>query len=142
MNHVIEHVYNPDQLLTACCKLLKPGGIFVSVTPNIESLGHRIFKNHWRGLEPPRHLHIFSTNALLKNAKKSGFQKYRVSTTSANALIISAASFDLFKKGHHDMNANTPLGSLIVAVLFQYISFIICSISKNSGEECVLMAWK
>lgn len=60
ISHVIEHVHDPRGTLETAYALLKPGGMLYIDTPNIESLGHRKFGAHWRGLEPPRHLAIFS----------------------------------------------------------------------------------
>ena len=64
MIHLIEHVYEPSRLMRECHRILKPGGRLVVVTPNNESWGHEMFRSCWRGLEPPRHLHIFNIPAL------------------------------------------------------------------------------
>lgn len=72
MNHVIEHVHDPVALLAECYRIMKPGGLLVAVTPNVESYGHKRFGASWRGLEPPRHLHLFSVGTLMACAKKQG----------------------------------------------------------------------
>src|SRR5436190_15748012 len=66
LNHVIEHLPDPVGTLKECARLLKPGGKLVVVTPNGVSLAHRHFKEYWRGLETPRHLHIFSPGSMSK----------------------------------------------------------------------------
>src|SRR5206468_4239492 len=60
MSHVIEHVPAPVSFLNECRRVLKPHGRLVLITPNSDSLGHRLYDRNWRGLEPPRHLHIFN----------------------------------------------------------------------------------
>jgi len=60
LSHVIEHLSDPVKVLEACHGLLKPGGQLWLETPNIESIGHVYFQENWRGLEPPRHLVLFS----------------------------------------------------------------------------------
>ena len=75
MNHVIEHIYNPVELLKECHRIIKPGGRVILITPNIESWGHSQFQENWRGLEPPRHIHIFSPRTMNKMAKLANFKR-------------------------------------------------------------------
>lgn len=74
MAHVIEHLPNPLTNLRKCHGLLKPGGTIWLETPNIDALGHGLYGAAWRGLEPPRHLVLFSTDSLLGALVKSGFR--------------------------------------------------------------------
>ncbi len=73
MNHVIEHVPDPLPLLRECERILKPGGKVVLATPNSRCWGRRLLGNDWRGLEPPRHLHIFSLSSMEQTLRKAGF---------------------------------------------------------------------
>lgn len=75
LSHVIEHVHEPRETLDAAFRLLKPGGRLYIETPNIEAVGHMEYGRHWRGLEPPRHLTIFSWNALENMLTRIGFTK-------------------------------------------------------------------
>ncbi len=75
LNHVIEHLPNPVRTLQECARLLKRSGKLVVLTPNGASLGHRLFKSHWRGLEPPRHLQIFTAGSLQGALACAGFQQ-------------------------------------------------------------------
>src|SRR5262249_48013144 len=88
LNHVIEHVPNPLETFAQCHTLVKPGGRFVMTTPNSMSIGHETFQVYWRGLEPPRHLHIFSGRTLKECAERSGFEVVRAGSSAANADII------------------------------------------------------
>ena len=142
MNHVIEHVHHPEKVMAHCRRLLKPGGKLVVVTPNIESLGHRHFGADWRGMEPPRHIHIFSCKALQSTAKQSGFSQYSVFTTMANAQTIAAGSFDVQQGGQRVMGFYTKLYRHITSVVFQLWAAIVYIGTKESGEECVLKAMK
>lgn len=74
LSHVIEHVHEPLQLLSECRRLLKPGGYFWIETPNVASYGHRAFGRSWRGLEPPRHLILFSGKRLKAMLEEAGFK--------------------------------------------------------------------
>jgi SAM-dependent methyltransferase len=85
MNHVLEHVHRPVDLLKECGRILRPGGIMVAVTPNASSHGHRLFGRAWRGLEPPRHIFLYSPDSIARLAEASGFRSYDVWTSAANA---------------------------------------------------------
>lgn len=74
MGHVIEHVPHPLDVLRTCFVLLKPGGVLWLETPNIDALGHQRYGRDWRGLEPPRHLVLFSVESLLGALTRSGFE--------------------------------------------------------------------
>jgi SAM-dependent methyltransferase len=98
-SHVIEHVPDPLEFLVQCRRLLRPGGRVVLRTPNARSWGHRRYGRAWRGLEPPRHLHIFTSAALNACARKAGFEHCRDFTSSRGAEIILTESHFLETKG-------------------------------------------
>jgi SAM-dependent methyltransferase len=79
LNHVIEHLYNPVETLHICRQILKPGGYLYVATPNIKSAGHARHQQFWRGLEPPRHLTLFSPDALTHAFELAGFNDLRLS---------------------------------------------------------------
>lgn len=76
--HVIEHVHHPVEVLQACYKLLKPGGFLWIETPNIAAEGHRLFGSNWRGLEPPRHLVLFTLESMRRALSAVGFSDVKV----------------------------------------------------------------
>jgi SAM-dependent methyltransferase len=78
--HLFEHVYNPRELLTRVARWLKPGGVFFTMLPNIESAGRRIFGSYWFALELPRHLHHFSPESLSKLAEGVGLEQLFLTT--------------------------------------------------------------
>jgi SAM-dependent methyltransferase len=64
MAHVLEHLADPVTHLAECRRLLKESGRLWIATPNLASPGHRRYGRDWRGLEPPRHLVLFTPRAL------------------------------------------------------------------------------
>jgi 2-polyprenyl-3-methyl-5-hydroxy-6-metoxy-1,4-benzoquinol methylase len=58
LNHVIEHVFDPADLLARLAGMLKPGGTLFIEAPNASAAGLTIFGRYWRGLEAPRHLNL------------------------------------------------------------------------------------
>jgi len=63
-SHVIEHVLDPKQFVERCAHFVKKGGIFIIRTPNVDSIGIRIFKGHYPVFCPPIHLNYFSVDTL------------------------------------------------------------------------------
>jgi 2-polyprenyl-3-methyl-5-hydroxy-6-metoxy-1,4-benzoquinol methylase len=73
MNHVIEHFHDPIEALRISHRLLKPGGILWIATPNLASRGHALFGRDWIGLDPPRHLVLFTRSSLARAVAATGF---------------------------------------------------------------------
>ena len=94
LHHVLEHVPDPVATLRACHGLLRPGGHLVSVHPNAASRLHRRFGKDWVGLDAPRHLHVFSPASSLAAARKAGFEKATVATTTVRHAVWLRMSLD------------------------------------------------
>jgi SAM-dependent methyltransferase len=77
---VLEHVYEPRHFLSKVHEWLKPGGIFYTTLPNINSWESRIFESFWYGLELPRHLFHFSPQSLGYVMNSLGFQQLSLLT--------------------------------------------------------------
>jgi 2-polyprenyl-3-methyl-5-hydroxy-6-metoxy-1,4-benzoquinol methylase len=78
--HVLEHLYQPRQILEKVFRWLKPGGILYVMVPNIDSAGAHIFKSYWYALEMPRHLSHFSPTAVKHLATLVGLEAESVTT--------------------------------------------------------------
>jgi len=142
MNHVIEHVPDPLALLQESHRLLKPGGKLIAVTPNVNSLGHHRFGRCWRGLEPPRHLHLFSPTTLDHLGVQAGFHSVRTSTTAANAQFLAEASLCIAHTGQYRSGARVGWVVAIQSLLFQFRAMTAHFARRDSGEECVFSAVK
>lgn len=77
LNHVIEHVHDPLETLRTVFDLLRPGGRLYIQTPDLDALGHAIYGKNWRGLEPPRHLVLFTRDSLRYALRSQGFVDIR-----------------------------------------------------------------
>lgn len=78
--HVFEHLYQPKQVLARVSDWLKPGGVFYTMMPNINSAGARIFGSYWYALELPRHLYHFSPASLKSLAGSVGLEVLSLTT--------------------------------------------------------------
>ena len=86
---VLEHVYEPRQLIQKVVEWLKPGGIFYVLVPNIDSAEARLFGTYWYGLELPRHISHFSPASLSYMAKTVGLEEVSLKTGRNQAVGIS-----------------------------------------------------
>ncbi len=73
LSHVIEHLHDPVRELRRIHRLLAPHGQVWIATPNLQALGHRLFGRDWVGLDPPRHLVLFTTASLEAALRRAGF---------------------------------------------------------------------
>ena len=140
LSHVIEHVHDPVAMLMTCRRLLKRNGLLVVLTPNAASYGHSKFGAAWRGLEPPRHLHLFTSQTLNQLALKAGFSDPRCWTTPIGAYGIGQSSPPLAEAVIGQQSIT--IRDVIRGFRFQVAASLFYLFNKNSGEECVLMASK
>jgi SAM-dependent methyltransferase len=109
MSHVIEHLPDPLDELIECRRILKPSGSIVIATPNARGLGHLAVGRHWLGLDPPRHLQIFTAKALTRLLAMSGFRPLQVRTHAG-----VAASWMVASQWRRDAEASGKLAELPV----------------------------
>ena len=80
LQDTIEHVTNPRELLQEANRILRPGGAVILSTPNLDSLGRRLFGTAWALMNPLEHLHLFNMQALLRLFDLTDFAPYRLET--------------------------------------------------------------
>jgi len=144
LNHVLEHVADPRGLLRECRKRLRPStGTMVITTPNIKSLGHWWFKGCWRGLEVPRHLLLFSPDALSDCIAGAGLCLRSIRTETRLARMIYSPSV-YAKKGSRNVGerVNFNLSTKCASYAFQLLEDALIQFKKDIGEEiyCVCTA--
>ena len=142
MSHFLEHIHEPAELLAECHRILKPGGRLVVLTPNIGSWGHEKFQGCWRGLEPPRHLHIFNSRSLNRLALRTGFRKVIVNTTLRNGGKILLASRAIRRTGRFNPYARRDLLSRLWVTAMQLVEWTIWKLNPDRGEELDMIAEK
>lgn len=78
INHVLEHLHDPAQMISICNKLLRRGGLLVCSVPNILSLQAYAGKGVWFHLDLPYHIHHFTEDGLISLLKKNSFSVKRI----------------------------------------------------------------
>lgn len=144
MNHVIEHVPDPIGLFKECRRVLKPGGKLVVVTPNIKSLGRRVFGQAWLLWDPPRHLFLFSPQSLKACVEQSDLIVQKLWTMAQGAHRVWVASRSIKRDGI--LPGGSPqrqnLWLELEGLAFQFIEYGMLRWNKSVGEEIVLIATK
>jgi SAM-dependent methyltransferase len=108
MSHVIEHVHEPSRTLAVVRRLLRPGGTLWIATPNLRSLGHRLFGASWLGLDPPRHLVLFTHLSLARLLDNAGFEDIEVRRASAEAALTFPQSAKVVRRRIAEGEATRP----------------------------------
>ncbi len=136
LSHLLEHVHDPAALLQECYRILKPGGILKVFVPNLESFGHAWFKESWLGLDPPRHIHVFTLRSLRKLILEAGFDAdLRTSAAIARSIYKISASL---AAGSVPQSQAGRLALAFKAYLFDLCESLGVLFSKGCGEEIVL----
>jgi 2-polyprenyl-6-hydroxyphenyl methylase/3-demethylubiquinone-9 3-methyltransferase len=78
MNHVVEHVLDPREVVRRTFAMLAPGGHVIGQLPTRTSWERRAFGPAWAGYHFPRHLQIFSRPALTRLLEEAGFVDVRI----------------------------------------------------------------
>jgi len=78
-NKVLEHMTNSAHFFSECRRVLKKGGLLITITDNANYLGYAIHKTHYGNYEndersEDRHYSLFTTWHLENFAKKFGFK--------------------------------------------------------------------
>lgn len=138
-SHVIEHVHDPVALLRESGRILKPGGRIVVVTPNTASWGRRLFGASWRGLEPPRHLHLFDAVSLRQAAEQAGLRVYRLDSSIRDADGMFRASRDIQDEGGHIWGGRHSWSVNYWSKTLQLIEWLMIKINPYHGEELLMI---
>jgi 2-polyprenyl-3-methyl-5-hydroxy-6-metoxy-1,4-benzoquinol methylase len=141
MSHVIEHVPHPRELLTECARVLKPGGRLVMLTPNAESFGLDYYGRCWRGLEPPRHLQIFSQPALEQIVKQAGLNVVKGKSLVGPQVLYASQAI---KTGTPMNNgaAKLRMPSALFVKWLTLVESLVLRIKPNCGEILAVIATK
>jgi SAM-dependent methyltransferase len=80
MYDVLEHIPDLHEILNAVRRILKPNGILVVQSPNIDSLMARLTGSAWNWLTPPDHLYHFTPSTMRRLLADQGFNVIECTT--------------------------------------------------------------
>lgn len=107
MAHVVEHLYNGDEVVAALLKKLKPGGYFYIEYPGAKSLKLPSMKGTLNFKDDTTHVRVYSVPEL-KKVFEAGHCRMLAGGTRRNWFYIltlpARALISLVKKGHMEGN--------------------------------------
>jgi 2-polyprenyl-3-methyl-5-hydroxy-6-metoxy-1,4-benzoquinol methylase len=92
--HVIEHVDSPKRFVSAMAERIKPGGLLVLETPDINSTPFQLMRGKWRQFIP-EHYFFFDQSTMTRLLTDSGFKVekiVRIGKHASAALIFNRLS--------------------------------------------------
>lgn len=81
---ILEHLFDPVNVVKEAYRLLRPGGLFWLTTPHGRGLPARVLGLDWRVVSPPEHLQLFSVTGLKTLLESAGFRQINLRTTGGN----------------------------------------------------------
>lgn len=138
LQQVIEHVHDPNKVLSKLSSILNKNGLIVLETPALHSWDHKFFfRRHWEGYHFPRHFNIWTEDGMKKILIANGLEliekKYRIKpvhwTISFQNWIIDNKSF-LWLKNSLNVNHKFP----IFLMMFGLIDVLQLLITKKTSD--------
>lgn len=119
MNHVIEHLPDPVNVLKKLKDVLVDGGVIYGQTPNIDSADCRIFGQYWVQWHIPRHLVLYTPETLRKHASAAGLEIVFIknSLSSATNWANSILKQSAMKAGREYHLSSHPLYPALILLM-------------------------
>lgn len=140
LNHVIEHLYDPQVSINKLTQHLNKNGKMLLSTPNLDSLYLKLFKKNWACLHVPYHTFIFNskhicqilTSAGLKNTKVS----YQLLRNVNETYVAKCLGLNLYAKKLNFRFLTFKLIYCFVNIFTQIVSIF----KKSANENMTVIA--
>ena len=97
--HVLEHLPNPEHLLSKIHNLLEKNGVLMIAVPNINSLDAKYYNSYWAALDVPRHIWHYTIKGIISLVESKGFKLEKKYPLFFDAFYISYMS-EKYKNSH------------------------------------------
>lgn len=110
LNHVFEHLLDPNETLREIRRILRPKGKLFIGLPNRASLAARVFREHWYQLAAPVHVFHWSPLTLTQMLEKHGFQVERIQFNSDYTGLTGG--LQIYRKRHLPQDGRYDVGPI------------------------------
>ena len=91
----IEHIPDPKSALRSVRQLLKPGGVLIVATHDVEGVWPKLVGPRWRHYNMPEHIYYFSRRTLTQMLSEVGFHTFKVAETPTLAAVTEADATEM-----------------------------------------------
>ncbi len=99
LKHTLEHIHHPNPVMGEIYRVLKPGGRVLITTPNVNSLGNRLFGSRWAAYALPRHLVLYNKKSLCHLLARHNLAVRSCLAPATNSQAVFMHSFGLLFPG-------------------------------------------
>ena len=134
---VLEHLPHPLEILKEAHRILKPGGLIATSTPNIEGIPSRILRRKWWNIRKI-HINQFSTKTLTYILQNAGFRNissssYTESISLLMLLIPILRHLKIYEPLKDLLYPSTVLGKITNKIILKYPARL---------DNCIVIGFK
>ena len=141
LSNVLEHSFDPSEMLRHVHRVLKPGGQAWISCPNSESWLRSVFGRHWINWHVPFHLVHFTQRSLRKLLETTGFSALEVLQETPAVWATHSTLVRLFgRKGRPTRQLRNPLLIIVFMLVWRFLLFPFLWLGNRLGRgDCLVV---